>query len=285
MIMSKPNFVALTRISAFSALVAACPALADSPPLAPAAPAPSYADLADLADSAPLVIRLQPRKVTPLEPARARGVKPGWARLYVEAKTEALIGGRGLVGEMHNYLVDVPLDAKGKPPSIKKKSMVVLARPATGLPGALQLVASDAQIAWDPQLDVRLRRLLGELYAPGAPQKVTAVREANHVPGNLAGEGETQIFLTTANGEPAAINVMRSPGAAPRVSVSFSEIVADTGLVPPRDTLAWYRLACFLPGQLPFAANVSGSSEGRARAAADYQLVIDQLGSCPRTRK
>lgn len=283
--MSKPYFRKVTRISGLLAVLLAGPAMADSRPVQPLAPSPTYADLADLADGAPLVIRVQPRKVTPLEAERARGVRPGWARLYVEAKTEALIGGQGAVGEVHSYLVDVPLDPKGKPQAIKKKSMVIFARSARGMAGALQLVAPDAQIAWDPALDARLRKLLSELYALGAPQKVTAVREAIHVPGNLAGEGETQIFLATANGEPAAISVNSSPGQAARVSVSFSEIVADTGLVPPRDTLAWYRLACFLPAQLPLSASASSASGERARAQEDYRLVLAQLGTCPRNRK
>ena len=34
--------------------------------------------------------------------------------------------------------------------------------------------------------------------APDAPGHITGVRELIHVPGNLAGQGETQIFLSTA---------------------------------------------------------------------------------------
>ena len=252
-------------------------------PAPTAAPALTYADLADLAEAAPLVIRVSPRKVARLEAGRAPGLRPGRARLYIEAKTEALVAGQASLGEVLRYLVDVPVDAKGKPANLKKKSVVLFAR--LGRPGELQLVLPDAQLNWDPVLDVRLRGILGELLAPGAPQRITGVREAIHVGGNLAGEGETQIFLATANEEPAAITVNRSPGQPPRWSVSFSEVLEQSGKVPPRDTLAWYRLACFLAPELPVGATESGSAADRAMAADDYRYVLSQLGPCPRTRR
>ena len=120
------------------------PALADSPPIPARAAPPTFADLADFADGAPLVIRAQLRKLAPVDPARARGVRAGWARFYVEARTEALIAGTVPIGEALRLLVDLPLDAKGKPPALKKKSVVLFARTVPGRPGELQLVAPDA---------------------------------------------------------------------------------------------------------------------------------------------
>lgn len=276
-------------IAALAAIVAVSltvPAhAADSRPVAPPASALlSYADLADLADTAPLVIRAQPRKIAAVEPERARGVKPGWGRYYVEAKTEAVIAGTQPVGEMLRYLVDLRLDPKGKPTAIKKKSVVLFARTVAGRPGELQLVRPDAQLFWDAPLDQRLRDILTELYAPGAAHKVTGVREAIFVPGNLAGESESQFFLSTASGEPAAVAVHRSPGQPPRWSASFSELVSGDEEPPRRDTLAWYRLACFLPAQLPGAANISATPADRAAALRDYRFVMEQLGTCPRSR-
>ena len=273
----------LGRSAALLALLAAGVASADSQPR-PAPPVPTYADLADLADGAPLVIRAQPRKIAQVEPERARGLRPGWGRFYVEAKTEALIAGTAPLGEALRYLVDLPLDVKGKPVPFKKKSVVLFARTVPGRPGELQLVAPDAQVLWDPMLDSRLKALLREFYAPGAPQKINGVREAIHVTGDLAEEGETQIFLTAANGEPAAITVSRRPGAAPRWGASFSELVAADA-APARESLAWYRLACFLPAELPRSAQTSDGSANRAAAQRDYAFVLGQLGSCPRTRR
>jgi hypothetical protein len=69
---------------------------------------------------------------------------------------------------------------------------------------------------------------------------------------------------------------------APTWGVSWSEIVDQAARPPARDTLAWYRLACFLPAQLPASANLTRDGAARAPAAADYRYVLDQLGACPR---
>ncbi len=251
-------------------------------PLSPPVP---YADLADLAGPAGLVVKAQVRKVAPVEPDRARGVRSGWSRVYIEAKTEAVLGGRTALGEALRYLVDLPLDAKGKLPKLAKRSVIIFAQPVAARPGELQLVAPDAQLMWDPALEARLKSILTEFYAAGAPPAVTGLREAIHVSGALAGEGESQFFLATATGNPAAITVVRSSGGEARWSVSFSELV-ETGAPPPaRDTLAWYRLACFLPGQLPQGTILSTAADDRAAAVRDYRFVIEQLGSCSRLRR
>ncbi len=262
-----------------------CPAAAATPPAA-ISPAPSatYADLADLADSASLVLRAQVRKLAQLEPVRARGVRPGWGRFYVEAKTGALLAGGSVLGKSLRYLADLPLDARGKPPRLKKAMVLLFARAAPGRPGELQLVAPDAQIVWDAASEAKLRAILTELLSPGAPAGITGVREAIHVPGTLAGEGETQMFLGTRDGSAASIAVRRQPGAAPSWGVSFSEVL-DGGKPPPRETLAWYRLACFLPPALPRGVNLSETDADRAAADADYRLVRSELGACPRLRR
>lgn len=273
-----------TILLMLATVLTSSPALGDSGAPALVVPPATYADLADLADGAPLVIQAQPRKIAAVEPTRARGLRPGWGRFYVEAKTEALIAGGVPLDEALRYLVDLPLDAKGKPPAFKKKSVVLFARRVPGHPGELQLVAPDAQLLWDAALDARIKSILRELYAPGAPPRITGVREAVHVTGDLAGAGESQIFLLAASGELAAIMVSRRPGSAPRWGVSFSELVAsDTA--PVRDTLGWYRLACFLPAALPSPANVSDDLADRAAAAQDYEFVRDELGVCLRTRR
>jgi hypothetical protein len=243
-----------------------------------------YADLVDLAEAAPQIVRAKVRKQAEVDPARASGVRPGWARLYIEAVTENLLTGPAAVGGTLYYLADVPRDSRGKVPKLVKQSVFLFARGVAGRPGELQLVAPDAQIIWDATTDARLRAVLSELFAQGAPGRITAVAEAIHVPGTLAGEGETQIFLSTPDGAPATITVLRHPGIPAHWSVSFSEVVDSTGLPPPRNTLAWYRLACSLPPALPTAVNVSSTFEDKVRAEADYQLVMDGLGACGRMR-
>lgn len=244
----------------------------------------SYADLADLADPAESVIRVRIRKQAELEPERAPGVRPGYTRLYIEAETIALISGRRAVGESLRYLVDVPLDERGKAPKLKKREMILFTRRITGRPGEIALVGPHAQLDWSPALEARLRPILAELAAADAAPTVTGVREALSVEGNLVGESETQFFLDTASGNPVSVTVVRRPGMQPMWGVSWSEIVDQAARPPMRETLAWYRLACFLPADLPRGANLSSDGRSQARAAADYRYVLDQLGACPRNR-
>lgn len=267
-----------------ASLQAAAPA-----PLAP--PTVTYADLADLADSAPLALRAQVRDLTPLKPEQARGVRAGWGRFYVEARTRALIAGNAVVGEKLAYLADLPLDARGRPPALRNKDVLIFARRSTGaaaLPGKpteLQLVAPDAQLPWHSESEAKLRAILTELQDPAAPKKVRGVREVIHVPGNLAGEGETQMFLSTVDNSAASIVVQRKPGQEPQWGVTFSEVLGDSLQPPAPETLAWYRLACFMPQQLAPSVNLSATPADKAAANADYALVRSGLGACPRSRQ
>ncbi len=276
--------LACLSLIASCALIASVPAGSATSAPPPPAPTNSYADLADLADSAPLVARVQVKKIAQVEPARAAGLRPGWARLYIEAQTEALLAGNVPVGSALRYLADVPLDARGKLPQLKKRRALIFARAVPGRPGELQLIASDAQLLWDAPLEARLRSVLTELLAADAPGRITGVREVIYVAGTLAGEGETQMFLNTASGEAAAISVVHRPDRPDSWGISFSEVLNDNAAAPPHDSLAWYRLACFLPPQLPPRANVSETAADRQQAAADYRMVLGQLGPCGRTR-
>ena len=255
------------------------------------ADAPAYADLLDLFASAPLVLRVEIRKAIPV--AKDGGGAPaGQTRAYVEARVVDALHGTS-PAPMLRYLADVKLDARGRLPNLAKQQALIAARPAgaansTGAPdkdglASLQLVAADAQLLWGAELEARARGVLAELAAADAPGPVTGVREALFEPGTLAGAGETQIVLTTPNGAPVALSVVHVPGQETVWSVSFSEVV-NGGRAPARETLAWYRLACFLPRALPLWANISVGDAAQAQAAADYRLVIAGLGPCGRTR-
>ncbi len=247
-------------------------------------PRPTYADLADLSDSAELVLRAQVRKLARVKDERAPGLKAGQGRYFVKAKTRSLLAGTVPLGESLVYLVDLPLDHRGRPPAIAKKEVLVFARPVPGRPGELQLVATDAQVLYDEQTEQTVRAILTEKLSPDAPGKVTGVREIIHVPGNLAGEGETQVFLNTADGSAASITVQHRPGYPLAWGASFSELVADIGNPPQPETFAWYRLACFLPNSISAAANLSSSPADRRQALTDYRLVLGELGACRRAR-
>ena len=269
----------LTLTAALACLVAA--------PLAaqPAGPPPmTYADIVDLADGAPLVVRAQVKDQATVEPERSPGLAPGHVRLYVEAKTTALIAGTVPVGESLRYLVDLPLDAKGKPPKLKKQDVILFARPVPGRPGQVQLVEPDAQFPYSDAFAASVRSVLASLLAPNAPPRVTGVRDALAVEGTLVGESETQLFLDTGNDGPVSVTIARRPNQAPRWGVSWTEIVDQAARAPRRDTLEWYRLACFLPETLPAEANLSRDPRARELAARDYAFMIGELGTCSRTR-
>ena len=283
------SFALPVLLVAASAPVGSAAYAAQPTAITPPAPTVTYADLADLADSAPLVLRAQVRKQVRVEPERSIGVRPGWARFYFEAKTISLLAGNSLIGESLRYLGDLPLDARGKVPSLAKQQVFLFASlvpaNAQGVRASeLRLVTPDAQLLWDPASEARLRAILPELLAASAPPRITGVREAINVAGELAGQSETQIFLAARDSGAAAISVARRPGLAPVWGVSWSE-VAEGGRAPPRETLRWYRLACFLPPTLPRGTNLSESSGEKAQADADYRLVMAELGACPRLRR
>lgn len=252
-------------------------------PAASASSGPTYADLAGLADSAPMVVHARIRKMARVEDARMAPSRPGTARYYIQAQTLALITGRSPIGESFAYLVDLPIDGRGKPAVRKKDQVIVFARSVPGRTGELQLVRPSAQIPWSQASEDRLRTIIPALLAPDAPAKVTGVREMIFVPGTLAGEGETQIFLSTVDASAASVTVRHEPGQPPQWGASFSELVAQVGHPPERDTLEWYRLACFLPANPPYSTNLSEGPSARAMAEADYRFVLDALGPCPRT--
>jgi hypothetical protein len=282
-LVSPASAIALSALASMWGI--SSPSLAQNSANAAMLAQPSYADLADLSDSADVVLRAQVRKVSRVENERAAGLRAGWGRFYIQARTRVLLTGQAPQGEALTYLADLPLDARGKPPQIKKRDVLVFARPVRGRPGELQLVAPDAQVLWTPAVEAQLRTVLTELAAPDAPGPVTGVRELIHVAGNLAGEGETQIFLTTRDGAAASITVQRKPSSPPQWGASFSELIAELGNPPRRDTLAWYRLACFLPAAPPASANLSEGEVNRLEAETDYRMVLADMGACPRTRR
>lgn len=274
---------------AFLALAGlAMPPSAGAQPLATAGsfeqqPEVTYADIATHADLAGVVAVVQVRSQAVVKPERAPGLKPGQARLYLQARTEALLGGRTALGESLAYLVDVPLMPTGKPPKLSKKRFIIFADSVPGRPGQLQLVGPSAAFESDEILVARVREVVAALSAPDAPPRIKALRDVISVPGNLAGESETQIFLETGDGAPVSVSVVRRPGMAPQWGVSWNEIVDQSATPPAPETVEWFRLACFLPEEIPPGAHLQSDRSARYQAAADYRFVLDQLGPCQRS--
>lgn len=262
------------------AIPAAATAQTGAAGLDAAAQMATYADLAALSDESEIVVKAEIRRQTALKPERSPGLAPGFVRLYVQARTLALIAGRSaLPGEL-TYLADVPLDQRGRAPKLKGREVVLFAKTVPGRAGEIQLLNPGAQMAYTPALEQRLRPILTELASGKAPPRITGISDALAVPGTLVGESETQIFLATANRSPASITVLRRPSQRPVWGISWGEIIDSAARPPARDTIGWFRLACALPPQLPSSANLARDATARRLATADYAFVREQLGPC-----
>lgn len=244
----------------------------------------TYADMADLSLSAPVVATARIDRARRLDEERAVGVAPNHVRFYVEAELETLIRSSSGVPARVSYLVDVPRDADGRRPRIRNRQVILLAAPVPGRRGELQLIAPDAQIDWTQHREQVIRAILSEAASEDAPGTVTGVGSAFSVPGTLPGESETQIFLATSDGRPVSLSILRRPNQQPRWSVSLGEIVERASPPPERNTILWYRLACFLPDSLPDASMENMDNRQISVARADYRLVRQELGTCQRKR-
>ncbi len=243
---------------------------------------PSYAQIADRVVGAPAILDVRIRSATRIKGPEAANVAAGHQRFYVEADVLALIRADAPLPTRVGYVVDVPLDARGRAPKLNKRRVLLFARPVAGQATMIQLTTLDAQRDWSAELDALIRRIAREVVAPDAPPAITGLGNAFHVPGSLPGEGETQIFVQTANGAPISLSILRRPGEQKRWAVALGEIVDDAAAAPARDTLLWYRLACGLPRALPAASLADAEPENAAAAREDYRFVLEQLGPCRR---
>jgi len=243
----------------------------------------TYADLVGLAESSPLVVFAELKKLIPIPLPRDSSPFIEVQRAYIEAQGIDLLSGSGSVSASVRYLADIRLDSRRKMPNPKKQMVLLFARPGADA-GDIQLVSPDAQLPWSQPLEAQIRKIIADLAAPDSPPHITGINMALYQPGDLAGEGETQIFLNTAKGTPAAIIIQHRPGQSSRWSASFSEVVDAANAPPAPGTLPWYRLACSLPEMLPAPVNLGETQEAKDQAVADYLLVRRDLGPCTRTR-
>jgi hypothetical protein len=279
-----PRIALLCAFAAVSSPIWAAQQPAQSPDqTTAAAPAASfsYTRFADLVVAAPTIVDATIHDVIGLKGPQADGVQPGYARVYINADVAALIRAPGALPPTVGYIADVPLDARGRMPKLRKSRVLLFARPA-GEAGQLQLVSLDGQQPWSPEADALTRRITTDVVAANAPPAITGVGHAFHTPGTLPGEGETQIFLTTADGSPISLNVVRRQGEPPHWSPSIGDLADPNAQPPERDTLLWYRLACGLPAAIPDASLDGVEPADAAAAREDYKVILDSLGGCER---
>lgn len=254
---------------------------------APGIPAPnrySFADVADLADHATIVVDGSVKSAAKIGKPVIANTGEKRQRFYVELDSGALIRGSQAMAKRLSYLVDMPVDSRGKIAKLKKQRVLIFARPVAGKADMVQLVSPDAQLWWDQTVEGWTRSVIAELLNTNAPARITGVSTAFHAPGNISGTGETQIFLNTAAGAPAALSISSREGVAPIWSANFGEVVGDSMGTPAPNSLSWYRFACGLPERLPASAFDDGGTAHRAKIEYDYALVRAGLGRCVRTR-
>jgi hypothetical protein len=255
-----------------------------APAFAVPADAASYADIADLVVTSPLILDAQIRKVTQLPSTQTAGVPANVQRVLVEADVLALVRGTDGFAARARFLLDVPKDTKGKIPKLNKRRYFLLGSKVANRPGEIRLSRPDALVEWSVANDALLRAITREAVQIDAPQAISGVTSAFHSAGTVIGEGETQLFLRTAQGQPISVSILSRPGQAKRWAVSTGDVIDESAVAPVRNTLLWYRLACSLPNRLDPKLVESGDAEDISRAQADYRFVIESLGPCGRTR-
>lgn len=244
--------------------------------------APTYADLVTMATQSDTVAVVTVEDQIAFPPERAPNVEPGKVRLYIEALTRSLLVAPQGVGSELVFVVDQRRDADGDAPDLEERNFVIFGDLSRSQPGAIQLLSSDSMLPAGPQIEARVRRVLTQLAAADSPPAITGVRDVISVPGNLAGESETQMFVETEDGTPVSLSVIRRPGMTPEWGVSLGELVDSSARAPEPESLLWYQFACFLPRELPGDSFLQSDRASQAQAREDYAFILAQLGPCER---
>ena len=122
-------------------------------------------------------------------------------------------------------------------------------------------------------------RFPGKLVSPSqSPQLDLGVDSLGWVEITL--EAESRLGIGFSEDDWAGINTVRDI-----LDLAIARAKEDRPARPPEpQTVAWYRLACSLPRRLPADAFLQQDPASRQRAEADYALIVEQLGGCPRSR-
>lgn len=248
----------------------------------PPSQAPTYVDLVTMAMEADTVAIVTIEDQIAFPPERAPDVPPAQVRLYMEALTQSLLVAPQPVGAELAFVIDKNRDADGDAPDLEERTFIIFGDLSHTQPGAIQLLSSDSMLPAGPRIEARVRRVLTQLAAPDVPPEITGVRDVISVPGNLAGESETQMFVETTTGAPVSLSVIRRPGMAPNWGISLGELVDASAQPPEPESLAWFRFACFLPRELPDDSFLQRDRASQAQAREDYAFILAELGPCER---
>jgi hypothetical protein len=240
-----------------------------------AAPLP-YADLADLTLAAPVIVRATITRTQRISPRDAPGLAAGKARLLVTATVDAALVAPGTVPATMQWLWDAPLDSRGKPPKPKNEPVLAWVAAPDAL-GNTRLVGGAGQRPWDVDVEAMVRKIATDARSGTVPS-FTGVTNGFHVDGTVRGESESQFFLKTAAGNSVTMVVTTRPGQPRRVAIARGDVIDESATVVRPDTFLKYRLACFLPKNLPPSAG-----DGNPALDADWRAALIAIGPCGRT--
>jgi hypothetical protein len=279
-----PSIIAVTALFLPASIALAQPSASPASFAVPATNT-SYADVADLVVISPLIVDATVKKATKVPLEQAVGVPANLQRMVIEADVTALVRGNDGIAGTVRFLLDVPKDAKGKIPKLKKQRYFVLGSKATGAPGTIRLSRPDALVAWSASNDAMLRAITKEAVIIDAPQPIIGLTSGFHSPGTIIGEGETQIFVEAKGNQIYSLSVFSQPGSPKRWAVSTGEVIDESASAPAKNTLLWYRLACGLPRALDAKLVETAETDSVAKAQSDYRFIIESLGPCDRARR
>jgi hypothetical protein len=238
--------------------------------------------VADLVTASDAIAIIAAKKMMAVPPERAPGLAPGQQRFLVEADTVSLIRGNDVLAREASFLIDLPAQPKGRPPRWEKRQFILFGKVGDRV-DFFQLLSNESILAWSPENEAMVRTIDAAMLASDAPPSIGRIDSVFHVTGAVAGAGETQIFLATAHGSPVSLSIVRKPDEQPLFGVSLGEIVDEAAALPRPDTPLWYRLACFLPANLPQSALKEQMASDAAAAAKDYAAFLKAMGPCDRT--
>lgn len=235
-----------------------------------------YAELADRTLGAPVILTGTVDSVDRVDPKRAPDAKPGTRRFLIRLAVSEALKAPGAVPQRVRFLWDTA--EEGRPDLLKRDVIAFLS------PSSLEdyrLTRPDGLIADRDEAVGIVRAVLKEARSPDLQRRrVTGVQSATHTAGTVPGEGETQIFLSTAGGDPISLIVLSRPGQPRTLSAAFGDAIDEAASPVKSGTLAWFYLACGLPRTLPDTATADLAPEDVAAARSDYGFALDAVGTC-----